>query len=108
MNGPLFPIGFTVNVNRYFGLCRVDGENAGDPRDISARRARDVRLQAEVGEDWDSELEDTVATETYPRGWEYFFVGMTGREWGWISEDELVRAGYAPPVATPQLQGAAS
>ncbi len=95
MNGPLFPIGFEVQIG-YVGLYRAD-----DPPGTSKRYAvAGIRLVPRAHEDENGKIEIT-----YPKGWEYLMarryeVDGEAERWdedGWHSEADLLKKGYRQP-----------
>ena len=62
-----------------------------------------MRLIANVSEEWSDEKDQYIRTVTYATGWEYQLVSLSGREWGWEEESDLLRAGYVPSVQSSEL-----
>jgi hypothetical protein len=98
MNGPLFPLGFEVEINKYLGLERPDRERRGLPGDIRTYKIESVRMLANDEEEYDEAKEEYKRVVNYPDGWEYQLVSSSGREWGWEREADLLEAGYVPPT----------
>lgn len=94
---PKFAAGTLVKIDGYFGVREAD-----DPRPANGRVVS-LRLLADVDADWDGE--EYRQTVTYPKGWEYLVVREADacREWGWVTEADLVRNGYAPAAEAPAL-----
>lgn len=95
MNGPLFPTGFEIFVNGYFGVLRVD-DDCCRWEHLRTCRIEGLRYMPEVDEDWDSDREESIRRVGYPNGWEYFLTFSNGSAWGWETEAVLLAAGYAP------------
>lgn len=98
---PLFTPDFPILIDRHVGPLSPDTDNTNAIR----CRILSLRYCGKVVEEWGDDEEETVTlVTTYPKGWEYQIVRANGshegEEWGWVTEAELVKAGY---VATANV-----
>lgn len=94
--GPRFPVGMRVKMDRYFGLSRADAEEPAKHILVA------VRLRCSIDDEWVGTEEEGYCQDRlcYPFGWEFEVASYrTGRPWGWVTEGELIEAGYTPTGA---------